>query len=388
MKRSVLLSMYVMLVLWAGIGRAESPKISNLQFSDNPISLGESFTISFEFEGTVDRYFVENNWETSEGQMKREVKDYAPRPETKDKVPRQISFRWKTENPTAKPYRIFKIWAKDTNGNQSNTLTGEVKVMQDVSSEEVRFPMELKSVFGTKMLRLSGTLYKQGSGEKLPLVVMNHGTPRNDEDRKNVLRYKDQSKVFVKRGFVVLVPMRRGYGTSEGDYAEYSGKCDTPDYDNVAKEAVKDIRAAVEFMKRQPYIDPERKVLIVGQSAGGFSSLAYASVYPDEVAAVINFAGGKGSIAPFKVCGEERLVHTVGGFGKTSRMPTLWLYTKEDDYFPPPLSRKMHEAYGKRGGTGKFLLLSSEYGHNYFVRATRLWEPMVEEFLKEIQLVK
>jgi pimeloyl-ACP methyl ester carboxylesterase len=51
---------------------------------------------------------------------------------------------------------------------------------------------------------------------------------------------------------------------------------------------------------------------LAGVSVGGFSSLAYASAYPEDVAAVINFAGGKGSVEPYKVCSEESLIYTVG----------------------------------------------------------------------------
>ena len=118
--------------------------------------------------------------------------------------------------------------------------------------------------------------------------------------------------------------------------------------------------------------------------------MAYASVYSDELVAVINFAGGKGSIEPYKVCSEERLVYTMGNFGKTAKVASLWIYTEKDDFFPPKLSKKMFEAYQKKGGQGKFLLLSSEFGHEFFHKtmAAKTWEPIVDEFLKEVSLAK
>lgn len=388
MKKRLLVNMTLISALFAVQVHAEVPNISNLRFSDDPITLGEYFTISFEFEGNIDKYVIENIWETKEGQIKRQVKEFPIKPEVKEKPRGVIRFRWKSENPTAKPYRSMKVWVKDAAGNQSNVLSGEVKVAKDVPGEEVNIPMEIKSVFGTKTINLSATIYKPDSGEKFPLVVINHGTPRKEEDRKHTYKFKEQSKVFVRRGFAVVAPMRRGYGTSGGEYAESSGKCDNADYDNAAKEVIKDIRATIDFMKKQAYINTGKKTLMVGQSAGGFSSLAYASVYPDEVVAVINFAGGKGSMEPYKVCSEERLVYTMSNFGKKIKMPTLWIYTEQDDFFPPKLSKKMFEAFRKKGGEGKFILRSSEFGHSFFHKTTKEWEPIVDEFLKENNLIK
>lgn len=249
----------ILLVLLAFQARADFPKVSNLQFSENPIMLGEYFTISFEFEGSVDQYCLENTWETPAGEIKKEVKEFPVKPEIKEKPSGLISFRWKSENPNTKPYRIIKVWVKDVSGNQSNVLSGEVKVSKGMTEEEVKIPMELKSVFGTKTINLSGSIYRPDLEGRFPLLVLNHGTPRNEYERKNIVKFKDPSKVFVKKGFVVVVPMRRGFGTSEGDYAESSGKCDNADYDIVAKEVVKDIKATVEFMRKKPYVDTEKK---------------------------------------------------------------------------------------------------------------------------------
>ena len=130
----------------------------------------------------------------------------------------------------------------------------------------------------------------------------------------------------------------------------------------------------VDYMKKKPYVDITR-ILMGGQSVGGFASLAYASVYPSELAGVINFAGGKGSKRPYEVCRPERLIATMGDFGKEARMPSLWIYTEKDEFFPPPLPQKMFEAYKEKGGEGKLLMLTSEqtsWGHNlFFMGVTR-----------------
>ena len=260
----------------------------------------------------------------------------------------------------------------------------------DAVEEEVRIPMELKHLFRTKAINLSATIYRLNAEGKLPLLVLNHGSTRNPEKRRKMMKMRKQSAVFVKKGFVVVVAMRRGYGDSEGAWAESFGKCDSPHYSSAAKEAVKDIRAVVDYMKKKPYVDTTR-ILMVGQSGGGFSSLAYASIYSNELLGVMSFAGGRGAKKSYGVCDPKRLIATVGSFGKTARIPTLWIYTEKDSLFPPPLPQEMFEAYKRKGGKGKLIILTSEQtpcGHFLFYKGITTWEPIVDEFLKEIHLLK
>lgn len=375
----------VMVIFSLGSACADPLGISNLRFSDTPITLGEWFTISFDYKGAAEKYALESTYETARGEVKREAKEFLLKPEAKGRLAGQINLRWRVENPNVKPYRIFKIWAMSGGGTRSNELSEEVTVIKPLPGEDVKIPMELKTIFGTKSVRLSATVFKPTGGEKGPLLVLNHGTPMGEDARKKVTPDKEQGRFFARKGFAVVLPIRRGHGRSEGDYAEYAGDCNNSDYDNPAREAVKDIRAAVEYMKKESYVDTGGKILLVGQSAGGFSSLAYASAYPEEVMAVINFAGGRGRVAPFKVCNEERLIDTMGGFGKAFKGPTLWIYTEQDDYFEPRLSRKIFETYRGEGGAGRFVTFSSEFGHGFFSKATKTWEPVIDAFLKEIR---
>ncbi len=114
--------------------------------------------------------------------------------------------------------------------------------------------------------------------------------------------------------------------------------------------------------------------------------MAYAGMYPAELAAVINFAGGKDPLRPYEVCKPEKLIATVGRFGKTSKkLPTLWVYSPKDVFFPPDLSRSIFEAYRKNGGEGEFQLVQSQFGHNLFFMGSSTWEPIVDDFLKKIK---
>lgn len=255
------------------------------------------------------------------------------------------------------------------------------------AEEKIKIPMTVKHLFGETTVNLSATLYKPEGEGPFPLVIINHGTPRDSLDYKRTLKFKSQSKVFVKRGFAVVVPMRRGRGDSEGTYAESHGKCEKPDYYYASMEGAKDIKAVIDYMIKQPYVD-KTKILIVGQSTGGYTSLALGSMNIEGVIGIINFAGGRGSTKDDFVCAPNTLIWTAGKFGKTSRVPTLWIYTENDKYFAPSISKEMFEEYVKNGGKGKFVLLPPfmEDGHKLFHRkeGMPIWIPIVDEFLREL----
>ena len=105
--------------------------------------------------------------------------------------------------------------------------------------------------------------------------------------------------------------------------------------------AAEDMESAVRYLEALPYVQPGRTV-IVGQSAGGWGSLAYSSRNPQGVVAIINFAGGRGGWAgqrPNTNCAPERLSVAAGKYGETARVPTLWIYTENDTFFAPEISR-------------------------------------------------
>src|SRR5262249_21651148 len=180
---------------------------------------------------------------------------------------------------------------------------------------------------------------------------LSHGSPRDPHARQGPRkRYVAQSRWFLERGYAVLIPMRRGYACSEGEWAESFGACADPDYFGAGRTTADDIRAAIEHVARRPEIDPHR-IVLVGQSAGGFGSLALASTKPAGVVAVINFAGGRGSRKSGQVCAEDRLVDAVRRYGASVEVPTLWLYSENDGFFAPALARAMFDAFAAKKST-------------------------------------
>jgi dienelactone hydrolase len=251
-------------------------------------------------------------------------------------------------------------------------------------------PLTVRWLFGTQQLHLEGTVYRPDGDGPFPLAVLNHGSPRNAADRRNRTRerYPQQSAWFLARGFAVVIPMRRGYAASEGEWAEGGGPCDRSNWYLAGRESAKDIRAAVEFMQARPFVDRSR-VLLVGQSAGGFGVLALAAEGLEGLKGVINFAGGRGSPQAGKNCSPENVIYSMGQFGRTTKVPTLWIYTENDSYFSVSMIQEMHAAFRKAGGDAELLLLPpfGKDGHLLFSRGTHIWSPAVEGFLERLGLV-
>jgi pimeloyl-ACP methyl ester carboxylesterase len=238
--------------------------------------------------------------------------------------------------------------------------------------------------------RIQARLCRPDRQGPAPLLVINHGSPPNPAQRTGMRPGDcDHEAVswFLLRGYAVLLPLRRGYGASGGEWAEGYGRCADPDFANAGRETARDILAAVDYATRLPGIRPDG-VTVLGQSAGGWGALALAAMNPPQVARVVNMAGGRGGWAqgaPNTNCGPDRLVAAAGEFGRTARLRTLWIYTANDSFFGPELAARMHAAFTEAGGSAQLHALDpwGRDGHLLFGGAggAAVWGPILEAWL-------
>jgi dienelactone hydrolase len=270
-----------------------------------------------------------------------------------------------------------------------------VEAVTDTAISDVVITMTIRDASGPFTLRLVATEYRPILAGPLPAIVLSHGAPGDPHARSAYTgKYPVPSGVFLDWGFVVLSPVRRGYGKSDGVFAEDYGSCDEPDYLDAGLETARDIEAAVAYLLQRPYVDRDR-IVLVGQSAGGWGSLAAASRGVVPIRGVVNFAGGRGGKrgnVPNDNCAPERLVEAAGALGRTTAAPSLWLYTENDQFFGPALSRRMYDAYVTRGGRATYYLLRpvGTDGHQLFglKSAVALWKSKVERFLRDIGVLR
>jgi dienelactone hydrolase len=226
---------------------------------------------------------------------------------------------------------------------------------------------------------------------KHPLVIITHGTAREVELRNDVTPWQllPQALWFARRGFVVIVVVRRGYGESSGK-ADYlgNGHCPQTDYEGASRKAAEDLRVAINYGIRLPQVDPTR-VVAVGISTGGMATVALTADAPSNLVAAINFAGGRGSLADHDVCNAPSLVSAYRDFGKHSRTPMLWIYADNDKYFWPELAQQFDAAFRSTGGQDEFIHAPAfgNDGHLLFNHGIPVWTPLVDAFLKTHDLL-
>jgi pimeloyl-ACP methyl ester carboxylesterase len=236
-------------------------------------------------------------------------------------------------------------------------------------------------------LLMRATLYRPQGAGPFPLAVINHGSEQDANARaaSPLPTFPAATAWFLAHGYAVLIPERPGHGKTGGRYLEDQGSCGAADYVAAGNGAADSIAAALTYMHVSPAIRPTG-VVLVGNSAGSLGALALAARQPQGIRAVINFAGGRGGHnggRPLSNCSPDRLVVAAGAFGKTSRIPTLWLYASNDTYFPPDLSGRMADAYRSAGGSVDYHLLPPIPGEGHALIANQgAWAPVVDAFLK------
>ncbi|MHB8773082.1 MAG: alpha/beta hydrolase family protein [Syntrophales bacterium] len=232
-------------------------------------------------------------------------------------------------------------------------------------------------------VRLQTTVYKPDGPGPFPLAVISHGVPF-EKSLEAEIRFRSrfclQSEVFVKRGFAVAVPMRRGYGRSTGLKNET-----IVNIADFGLRDARDIQATIDYLSREPFIDGKR-IVLVGQSGGGLASLAAGSLGNPNVKGIINFAGGlrRMNVAMW----EQDMAQAFGMYAKTTQAPSLWFYTANDSFFSPSTAREAYEAYRQNGGQARLVALPAfkRDGHGLFAdfEGRAIWVKEVEQFLAQI----
>ncbi|HZZ11437.1 MAG TPA: alpha/beta fold hydrolase [Paraburkholderia sp.] len=269
-------------------------------------------------------------------------------------------------------------------------------VAVDLHETVVQVPMTEHGFFGDHTRDIVATTYMPDGAGPFPLIVLSHGSPPNARDRIKVGRYRKLAQIreFVHLGYAVIVPIRRGYGATGGAYAESTGACQNPDFESAGREAAQDLLATIAFADTLPQID-RTQIVLVGQSAGGFASLAAASYAPKGLVAVLNFSGGRGGDPnhhPGQPCGPERMMDTLARFGSTTHVPVLWHYVENDQYFAPDVVKTWFSAYQAAGAKSELVVETpfGRDGHGMFAvdSAIPIWLPHVQQFLAPIVDVK
>jgi dienelactone hydrolase len=221
-----------------------------------------------------------------------------------------------------------------------------------------------------------------------PVLLLNHGRAVEATARAALgrVRFSEASHWLARRGFLVAVPTRIGYGVSGGEDVEDSGSCSNRLYPAVFRAAAdQTVQLLDELLKRGDVL--KDRTVVMGQSFGGATTVALAALNPPGVVAAINFAGGGGGDPkghPEQPCSPAALKRLFSGYGQTAHMPMLWAYTENDRFFGPRLPREWFDAFREAGGNAEFKQFPphGDDGHQLFAKFPQVWQPVVAEFLR------
>ena len=116
---------------------------------------------------------------------------------------------------------------------------------------------------------LETTVFKPSGDGPFPMVVFNHGKLPGDSHAQPRARPLALAREFVRHGYVVVVPNRKGFAESGGDYAGNGCNVEANGFSQA-----RDVAATVAFMSKQPFVDTQH-IVVAGASHGGLVTMAY-----------------------------------------------------------------------------------------------------------------
>ncbi|MBN8941330.1 MAG: alpha/beta hydrolase [Rhizobiales bacterium] len=255
-------------------------------------------------------------------------------------------------------------------------------------------PLSVAVTLSGSKLSLDGFVIRPDRPGRFPLVVMVHGTPSLRGDaffrelvKRSPVDFNTPAIAFAQRGYAAVTIMRRGFGRSDGAYAE--DLRDDCDYLPAVRISGQDVLAALASLRREAWVDADHIVLL-GHSTGGLAATAAAAENPAGVVAVLNFDGGRHSPSRSgQMCSPDSLVDTWAALGRVGRIPALWIYAENDRSYGPDLARRMFGAYSAGGAPAQLQVLPpfGSDGHDLITKASpENWLPAVAPFLAGLGL--
>jgi dienelactone hydrolase len=239
---------------------------------------------------------------------------------------------------------------------------------------------------GWSSAELETTIFKPNGDGPFPLVVINHGKAPGNPLFQPRARFLLVATEFVARGYVVALPMRRGFSKSGGAYIQ--GGC------NIRSNGVlqaEDIRDVITALSKRPDIDAQR-IVVAGQSHGGLTTMALGTLNVPGVRGLINFAGGFRVDGGSTYCSwEKSLTDAFEAYAAKTALPSLWFYGDNDSYWGADLPKVMHQRYTGAGGKAQLISFGvfepvdahGMFGHR---AGLNIWVKPVEAFLRSIDM--
>ena len=292
---------------------------------------------------------------------------------------------------------IFFFKSVLSQGVASNALQPEIVTVTVKASQYSASDIGI-SVLVYKLPQVINSQSKEAS----PVVIFSHGRSGSIAERAalknpvnpNIVRY------WHSHGYSVVAAIRPGYGDNSSIDPEdhgvkwtgdtCSGEADFQKTASAANHADKSVHT---WLSSQEWVKRDR-LLLVGQSVGGFATVNACGLNWSGVIGCINFVGGAGgnpTASPGKSCKPERISEVLSNAAKTTIVPSLWLYSANDKFWgeePPKQWFKSFQEIAKatvHNAKSEFFAAPAvgENGHSMQVNGMKLWTPLVDKWLDQ-----
>jgi dienelactone hydrolase len=238
-------------------------------------------------------------------------------------------------------------------------------------------PAQQEVAFRNGDLELKGFVWKPEGAGPFPALLWNHGS------EKLPGWHPVLGPAFVRRGYVFLVPHRRGHGRSPGPYIQDQLLATAQAQRGVTfvrlqETHLTDQLAGLEWLKAQSYVDG-RRLAVAGCSYGGIQTTLAAERGAGYRAAV-NFAGAAQSWGPVVEL-RERLTTAV----RNAQMPIFFIQAENDFDLTP--TRALSAEMQRAGKSHQVRIYpphgtSHQNGHDFCVTGVDTWGADVFPFLE------
>jgi len=235
-----------------------------------------------------------------------------------------------------------------------------------------------------------------------PVVIFSHGRSGSPAGRAAMkaplAANSDAVRYWHARGYAVVSALRPGYGENTREDPEdhgvrwSGGTCNgQADFAKTTAAATLAMRSVHAWVVEQGWVAKNR-ILLVGQSVGGLTTVAACGQNWPGVMGCINFAGGAGGnpeASPAASCRPDAMEQQLANPGKSTTVPTLWLYSANDKFWGAEAPKQWHAAY-RQAAAAAGQNAESEFfsappvgqdGHSLHSAGSRFWAPAVTAWL-------